>query len=680
MPYEYVVKGRNHLIPEFIDRYNNSGKIRCENFNQLTVAHELNKSDWYEVDEALIDKNDPNCVWRKAVKLKRNKGSRCYRETIFEMWSPARAIALYCLFNLPTRGQQILWLDSGEADKFKLICNGYKSIELDDKSHIVPDFKWVKNDNPLVGLQKTDNQGVLHKDGDNFVMFVNTNKTGKPYYSPYIPERLVPWLIRLRDWQTKYNPIKEPTRWTDVHFDKHIKPSNAVLTNRGTQCFLFRNPGAGNRNTDTNNYQPLKQNIFANSLAKVLYEIQDDKTPLARKRGSQYTSIYSPHTMRVSLITSLVLYGDVPLHILMKVVGHSQIMMTLHYTKMTHSNMASVLTIGEKKALERSAEHKQALMMENKIHEHKEELVIPVNSALKNPDWPQSSVLFFDYGLCPYGATECSNGGDRDVSSSSKSTPAYSAVSAGYLGKQNCFRCRHFVTGIPFYIGLLAKGNEIAEARQYVSNKVCSLNSKIEHMDVMIYKLESKGQVVSPEVRLKHKRLSNLLEQEQVRHDALGCDILSIFKLLRQTLTLFDKEEQSKSKVPLVLNTNSLSINLEEVSHHQALAEVCENAEIFLSADSNTALPRRSSSLDKMLLRNGFPAQFIHLSEDNQLKVGNQMTQLMLARLGGWGELNHVLDGKRPIDSISLQESDKLVPLSEEIQMILAKTKLLEEE
>ncbi|MFL0839115.1 VPA1269 family protein [Vibrio parahaemolyticus] len=678
LPYEYVVKAREHLIPEFVEE--NGKQVRCEYFNQLSVAQELNSADWYEVDESIIDKDDPNCVWRTRKKTKKVEGKRRCKITVYEMWSPVRAVALYCLLNLPTRGQQILWLDSGEADEFKLVNKGFKSINLDEKIQLVPDFEWVKNDNPLVGMQKKPNLGVLHKVGDEIGMFTNTNKTGKPFVSSYIPTRIIPWIIRLRDWQSKYNPLKEPTRWMDVHFSKKQRPSDAVLARRGTQCFLFRNPTNSNRSADAASYQPYSQSIFANALARVLYEIQDESFPLAEKVGSQYNSKYTPHCMRVTLITALVLYGDVPLHILMKVVGHAQIIMTMHYTKVTHADIVYKVGAGEKKALERSQDRKNALLMEDKIHNHKAELLIPDDSALHDPDWPKASIQFFDYGLCPYGGTRCHDGGEeREETKNNAKLTYFNPVPAGYLGRQNCFRCRHFVTGAAYIGGLVAKGNEIAEARQHVLNKTLDINDQIERLDEQVYDFEVSGKEAPADIKMEYKRLNNLLEQEQTRCDMLSCDFLSAFQLTDSAIELLNKPVSNGEKVPMLMNSNKLSISVDEVSHHQALAEVCENAEIFMSANADSALPRRSQMMDKMLEANGIAPQFFKLNEKQQLALGNHLTQTMLARLGGWGELNNVLDGKRPLDVLGHTSDTDLTPLSEDVKALLENANKLED-
>ena len=260
----------------------------------------------------------------------------------------------------------------------------------------------------------------------------------------------------------------------------------------------------------------------------------------------------------------------------------------------------------------------------------------------------------------------------------------YHPVPAGFMGKKNCPRCRHFVTGIPFIAGLVAKGNEIAEAQMYVQKRIDEQLIKIEKVDSQIYDIEVKWKKTVPlDLKIKHKRLKNQLETDEVHKDMLSCDVLSVARLVLKIGQLFDQlqdqADDSNRKLPLVMNTHRISLSVDAVSHHRALAEVCENAEIFLSAHCDTALPRRSQALDKMLAQNNIAPGFFALSEEQQLAYGNQVTQLMLARLGGWGELNKVFDGLRPLDLISDETNvADLKPLSQEVKALLASAKQLE--
>jgi len=56
------------------------------------------------------------------------------------------------------------------------------------------------------------------------------------------------WLEKLRNWQTKYNPINAPMPWTDLELKhlEHVKAESSLKA-MGSTCFLFRDAaGQGN--------------------------------------------------------------------------------------------------------------------------------------------------------------------------------------------------------------------------------------------------------------------------------------------------------------------------------------------------------------------------------------------------------------------------------------------------
>lgn len=200
LPYRYIKELRNLLVPS-----------DATYFKDLTLAQELTDSersggDWFIVDRYLIDKNDPDCVFRKRKASPYEIKTKGYNEYVYEMWCPARTICLLTKLMLPIRTYQARMLDSGEMDTFKYIQKDkYKYGE------------WVINDSPLSqGTErKPCEKGVLRKFIDpttNLEMtgfFINTNKTAdinkdeadKGYNMPWQYEEMQYWLAKLRDWQ-----------------------------------------------------------------------------------------------------------------------------------------------------------------------------------------------------------------------------------------------------------------------------------------------------------------------------------------------------------------------------------------------------------------------------------------------------------------------------------------------
>src|SRR5699024_6380913 len=104
----------------------------------------------------------------------------------------------------PLRGRQIAYNDSGEADEY--------IADIDSHGKIV----WAENPSLWAGITK--NQAFVSRmQDDQLGIYTTTNKTnnnGAGYTIPWIPEDLAYWLVRLRKWQQKYNPITKPSAWS----------------------------------------------------------------------------------------------------------------------------------------------------------------------------------------------------------------------------------------------------------------------------------------------------------------------------------------------------------------------------------------------------------------------------------------------------------------------------------
>ncbi|HCG7748525.1 TPA: hypothetical protein NJ442_002452 [Vibrio parahaemolyticus] len=674
LPYEYVVKARQELIPEKTD----TGE-RVTNFRQLTYAIKLFDTEWYDVDESLIDKDDPNCVYRYIEKWVSEKGTSSEKRLVCQMWAPAKAVGLFFLLNHPARGQQLLWVDSGEGDKFKLIEVEPKIETVNNVAVTVPQFKWVPNDCHLAGT--LDNQGLIHKgSSDEIGMYFNTNKTGSPFVSNYFPTELIPWIIKLRDWQTKYNPISKPTKWTAISLStRPTEKGDKELKRRGAQCFLFRDAtGKATPRTSERHEQPLKRTFMPYILPRLLYRIQDESLPLAtydptKDAYEAYSTEYSPHSMRVSLITALALYGGLPYKVLMQIVGHAQILMTLYYTKMGHLETKDAVEAAHLKALEGSKRQVEAKIIDGKVRELGSQLIFPEGSPILDDDWPKASLHFFDFGICPFARTRCHDGG---CGSNVKGKINHLPTPAGFLGRSNCFQCRHLVTGAVFIGGLTAKFNEISLARSATVAKAESLTAKHKAMSAELYQMKKSGEQVSFSYKRDIDALEHQIESELDKKDMLDCDLGALLTLNLKSMELLRNTEDNSSNLPVLFGGDvDMLIELDEVSDVQAISEVCQSAELYSSINASVHIPKLSQNLDRLLANNGLPPTLFRLSEDEQLRVGNQAIHMLKERMSGWGSgrLDKAFDGELSLDE-AVGIRDGLVgstPINQQLQNII---------
>jgi Putative integrase len=355
LPYRYICDLRHILCT------NSRG-----NFSDWTWAHEQtghgNQSgDWFEVAPNLIDKSDLDCVWREKKVNRNNK-----KIVIYQLWSPVTAMVLFIKLYLPLRTYQVRMLDSGEADSLRYVGG-----------------EWAANDRHSFALHQLS-KGVFRRYIDNATglistgLYINTNKTADQnkdelkcgYEIPWQNEDVLYWLEKLRNWQEKYNPISQPTNCTTL-LTKHTKSKRSVayLASMGHICFLMRNASA---TSVEDRKKPIQDSKLRNLWYKLLAQLESNlKTSgetlsdgtalrLAHDYGDDYKgekkkTEFPPHSLRVSLITCYAMDAKVPLPIISKLLaGHSRLLMTVYYTKLTPAVMKEKMEDADKQLEDKS--------------------------------------------------------------------------------------------------------------------------------------------------------------------------------------------------------------------------------------------------------------------------------------------------------------------------------------
>lgn len=626
LAYQYVQNMCNWIIPE-----------TAQNFGDLAHLH-IFDPDWVEVDPSIIDRTDPDCVFKEE-----------FGKT--KLWFPAHWMNTFALASVPARGKQLAYNDSGEADE---------NIPQVVDGKIV----WVRNEFSLAGM--TDSQGFVkaYPDG-NIGMHFTSNKTsirGASYSVPWMPEKLAIWMIRLRNWQSKYNPITRVMPWLDcVRTELNEKQRRA----KGANCFLFRNFG---EEESTNYAYRLKDR-----LAAALFHSQTGDLVLAECAGNvskitSYSTPYSPHSMRVSLITAYVMEFGLSIDIVMKLAGHSNIIMSLYYVKLNAEGLRVKFAEGEKRALANKVYAAIHMIEQNRIDEIRHELIHNNEDAIKrySGNGHPGSFLFRDYGFCPFAGTRCGDGGPLIGS-----TKVREPIAGGYLGMQNCPRCRHFVTGPVFIGGLLSLANEISLQANFQFEHIAELEAKSAEASVKIdllddeeYEAKKAGKEFNTADRtfleMKVRKLQSDLESASKKADLFLCDIQAVSRLINQSQALLNEQVAVKNDTNLpqliVQGGHELSVAIEESSRYHLLSEVCENAEIYESASADLALPIRSQMIDKMIAFNNMMPTMYALDKQQQLVIGNQLTSFLLTRVKSWAKVDSLVTGKLLLKDLGEQE------------------------
>ncbi|MDC7708481.1 gamma-mobile-trio integrase GmtZ [Vogesella indigofera] len=595
--------------------------------------------DWFIVAPQLLDPNDPDCVARQRAATWYEIENKGYPAEVWELWSPVRAMALYLKLELPLRTFQVRMLDSGEADTWRYV-------------HAPGGGGFVLNHGPLASgsAKRPCQRGVFHRsaneEGAGF--FINTNKTAdsnkaeneKGYVIPWAIDEVLYWLEKLRNWQERYNAITMPTPWAELE-RKHFgatPPHPEVLAQRGSACFLFRDPTRGKGD------KPLDSESLSRFWYKLLKKLEqrcadheqmlDDGTPLRFVDPDSVTVTYFPlHALRVSLISYFILDLKLPIAVVSKMIaGHATIIMTLYYTKFGKAYMREVLREAEKHELEAEQANHRRFLQDATFEQVSQRFAYvsedAVQAAIQNRS--AAAFVFDDKGICPNGATLCDVGGERLLGRQSEQV--YGPV-PGFPQERNCTCCRFFLTGPAFLPGLIAHFNTVSEKTHRQSVRYSTLQDKLTDLEDLQRAAERENQ---PFLRVRElDQLNKYVEAEALTLNKYVNDLQATNHLIERSLQIAADRTTDGVKFVAKGSMADLKVGfIESQSVLHQLEVVCENAVIYPEIDAGFATIRRAQMLDAMLRYNGMDPVLMYLDQEAQLLVGNAVMQLIQARTG----------------------------------------------
>jgi hypothetical protein len=599
---------------------------------------------WFEVDSKLIDKADPDCVWRvrKRVVASERGRRRGKTETVYEIWSPVRWVALLVKLQLPLRASQIRMLDSGEADTWCWQGGGWtinnSKLALGCESSPYANGVFLQP----AGLTDGDAEVLLH---------INTNKTAdigkegnqKGYNVPWLvggPLHQDPfyWFEKLRRWQQKYNPLSKLTRWEELDTRHFPVKSDVQLAAYPRTAFLFRTPETVDHPhfplTINSLERPwfvclelLEQRLAARGEVlpggkpiRLLPEVEPGKV-------NNVTTLFSLHSLRVSLITALALDGEVPLAILQKIAGHSRLVMTLYYTKPGAQQARQALQAGVARLNESAgdtiidwlanAEYTQ--LVKEVIANSPESFAaaIPEHIELRSPaGW----MLMLD-GLCLVGgntsevdAPGCHNGGPNIGNDTS---PRYAPTPGG---PRNCPRCRWFITRPYFLPQLAARWNNVMYHCTEAKRQVVLAEERFRELDDCRAEVLAADKVFDKQPQ--YLEAERQRQQAIKKFDDLTMTVAAITKLIERCRRAMN----SGDGTALVANggLGEFEFVIEEAdSELLQLSGVCEGSILYPDLDPGKAVLRQSQLLDAALMRDELPPVFLMLTEEEQKLAGS---------------------------------------------------------
>jgi hypothetical protein len=597
-----------------------------------TINGQQNAADWFPVSLDQIDRSDPDCVWRVRRREK--------APPVLEMWSPVRWVLQLVHLQTTSRTGQARMVDSGEADTF-IWKNG----------------EFVPNPGPLKQgtARKPREQGVFRRPspqdeamGGKVYLYFNTNKTadiGKVgaelgQVCPWprmenIDEDPYYWLSKLRDWQIKYNPINHLTAWTELRGNRKLSPQfDERLADYPPTAFLFRPPEYPEMVGPVSSYE---SNDAWRKLMAAYEELLLKKG--VRNASGKPIELINPetgrpwsssHATRVSLITHLILDGNIPVELMMKIVGHAHFIMTIYYTKVGLSRIqdaikgaAAKLDAIKYETFERDLQNTEAERVRDKIVFNTEDWksVLPVNPADRTPlGW-----LHLHDGICLAGGNAenlslpgCHNGGPLIFVGTQVKKPRYGPVPGEV---RNCSRCRWKCAGQEHVPAIAATLNN----RSFHLHRASANAIDAERVRNSI--MQEKARVES--ANQPYVRTKELIDAERkyeaamqtMQHYAL--DIVALNRLIERIMAL---PENADGHYALVAQGDAVTLNavLEEIeSEMLVLAGVCADVEIFPDLDPGTAVFEFAQLLDQAFEREGEPLILARLSGKEKLTAAN---------------------------------------------------------
>jgi hypothetical protein len=642
-------------------------------------------TDWFSVNEADIDKSDPDCVWRVR------QYEAGHRE--LQMWSPVRWVGLLMKLQIPLRMLQVRLLDSGEADTWRYANGG-----------------WSENKSPMAeGTERKPLAQGLFRRPDHLngvtspvILYVNTNKTAdqkksgpaKGYEVPWpstgpIHQNPFYWAERLRNWQEKYNPITKRTSWSELE-TRHIPlKSPEQLATYPNACFLFRMREV----QKPERHLPMPVGAMNPPWFKLLQSLQERlaKTnqfdsgglpfmfvPPPEQSNGGATTYFPMQSLRVSLITALALDGLVPFPILQKLVGHSRLLMTLYYTKMGPAYMVSQLEAGLSRldmqkdgTIKRfAAEASYEELMKKAVYNSAASLknAIEEDTGARNP----AGWMLLHHGMCVVGGNTseleenkkiggCHNGGPN-IGTDLK--PKYSPVPGG---SRNCVQCRWFMTQTQYLPSLVATFNNNAYHFDEARNRCLVAEEQLQAIRKIKYEAEMAEEPFQqmPEFL----ELGRLHELALKRFSDLAEKLVATWRLIERCQAVLMDDQSPSNQLIAVGTIADVTVAFEETeSELLQLAGVCEGVEVYPDLEAGKAVFRRSQLFDSALCREGSSPVFMTMSEDEQLACGNAfMRQLAEQASPGNAQLGmrrvvELMDAGEQIGQLLGVDLNKLIP------------------
>jgi hypothetical protein len=538
-------------------------------------------------------------------------------------WCPVNTILFLIMLELPLRKIQVTSLDSGEGD----------NLWYDNKQK-----KWIKNTSTHAGYwgavgAKQKVRGVLSPSSttaDKVDLYINTNKTAdikeqfsekSGYKIPWHNETVIGHVNFLRTWQEKNNPVECPLSYADIPQNTFANaPTKGAIEIMPDRFYLFRSW----LNTTSNEAPVADFRAFKfwhhlmEELEKRLHESGEDLTIiLKRKKTSNepIASIFTPHGLRVTGLTSFMEAG-VPIEVLSKIVaGHASILMTLHYIKYNNAHISDVLNKAQKE-IEDSSQQNFSIWLKETSWSDAEKYSVFNDSNHYEGEWSAQKHSLFEnrqLGICPTAGTTCNTGGKIVHKAGIKKV--YGPVSGG---AGNCIMCRYFITGKPWLVPLWLKTNTLLAESSKLSQRLDETRSEMEKAKKERFNAMQAGGIIPAQIKAKIQHLESSIDKQTLALDMKLNESHRAYNLLEKVRLTAEFNEGSSS-VPIPIDDQSEQFVFDEVSHFKQLDFIVQAGREYLDFDTEIFEKDRDHFIDTVLFNSGItPITLTPLSKEEK--------------------------------------------------------------
>jgi len=603
------------------------------------------------------------------------------------VWSPVLAELTLLRFLLPIRGTQARLLGSGEGDSWVW--------EPGDSDHgttgAIARGRWIRNVSewaPHAGQDRA--HGFLrriwdHEQGTWLTgIYISTNKTADKangwsdpgYEIPWINEEILAIYNRVRRFQQRYNPPREPKSRADLSGENQVVSAD-VAARLPKMHFLFRD--ATHKSHADEPVTKGRVNGFWGDLMDELERrcADDPEIPrnadgsapqlvLSRVKGGFPGKVkYDMHSVRVTGITRLAL-GGCPMQVLMMLAGHATWIMTLYYVKLSPREVREAMDDAEGRL-----ESLDAADLDEALASVDPEVLRALRVATSDEGLAQlrgtdeALMSSSELGLCPNGGTLCHIGGKAVSGVAGGTNQVYGPVPGLAT---NCQSCRFLVSGPQYLGGIVARLNALTVQVVTAGDR---LRGAEQSRRAVVAERRQMGDAAPAALLRRLRRATASVEAAEAHAEDMSERWQNLYRLFDRCLKALQEvirrerdETPSNGRHLLVLNGAPSDVQwaLRKCHDVELWNRVCFDSEVWDAVDATEAAMRRGMRIDHLLAQSGRPAVFAGLVDEERIAVGNAFARWLKTRVGPAGA-DDIYEGRRTLAEAGLLDDlDMILP------------------